>query len=143
MYRVKILHKYWFSGEIGKGPLQVSIELISKYDLEKNKNIGEKRITCIYNISDERLDKKELSKIETIENVDEIMGKVAALNLKELKNNYFTDKNPERFTYWEIEYDLFKIVGTYDNEINEFKELSSLLELEDIKNFYKDGNAIY
>ena len=51
------------------------------------------------------------------------------LNFENLKNNYFTDKGPQRYSSWIVEYnDYFKIVGTFDQEIEEVKKLKELLE---------------
>ena len=51
------------------------------------------------------------------------------LNFENLKNNYFTDKGPQRYSSWVVEYnDDFKIVGTFDQEIEEAKKLKELLE---------------
>ena len=48
-------------------------------------------------------------------------------------DNYFTEENPERFTHWEITYNnRFKIVGTYDQEIEELINIKRILEFKKI-----------
>ena len=46
----------------------------------------------------------------------------------ELKNNYYTDKEKERKKHWELEYDMFKIVGTFDNIPKEIKEIEKIIK---------------
>ena len=62
-----------------------------------------------------------------------IIKELEIYDLRNLKNNYFTDKNPERFTHWEVEYNYyFKIVGTYDQEPEEIKKISEILNFKQI-----------
>ena len=70
---------------------------------------------------------------EQIENPDEIIKEIEKNDLRELKNNYFTEENPERFTHWELTYNnYFKIVGTYDQNVVEFDKISDILNFKNI-----------
>ena len=51
-----------------------------------------------------------------MENSYDLIKNLESCDLRDLKNNYFTEENPERFTHWELTYNnYFKIV----EELNE------------------------
>ncbi len=129
---LKISHYYWNSGEINIAmPISTSIELISKYGFEKDKLEWNKKVTHTYLSLENCQEKTADSYTEKLVNADEIISELEENDLRNLKNNYFTDAEPERFTHWEITYNTrFKIVGTYDQELAEFKKISELLNLK-------------
>lgn len=131
---IELVHHHFNSGEKEPGmPISTSVGLLSKIDLETQSVIWLKEITHKY-CGIENADSEELeSYTEKIDNIEEILAKINSIDLRNLKNNYFTDSVPERYSYWEINYNyLFKIIGTYNNEINEYKELCNILEFKKI-----------
>lgn len=131
---LKISHYYWNSGEINIAmPISTSIELNSEYDFENDKLNWNRKVTHTYLSLDNCQDKITDSYTEELVNAAETIRKLEEYDLRNLKNNYFTDAEPERFTHWEITYNTrFKIVGTYDQELAEFKKISELLNLKKI-----------
>lgn len=128
IYNLKIVHHYYDSGDnVPNYPVKCSIELISTYEngfLEWKKIISNTN----YIINEEQTSVKE----EPLYDIN-IIDEIEKLNLKDLKNNYYTNKIPESFSYWEIEYNYnFKIVGTYDNETYEFRKIATLLNFNDV-----------
>lgn len=130
--QLKLEHYYWNSGDVELGmPISTSIELTCEYNFAKNKLDWKKTIshTCISreNINENTID----TYTQKIENPDILIQKLEQFDLRNLKNNYFTNEAPNSFTHWEITYNnYFKIVGTYDQEIEEFTKLSNLLEFK-------------
>ena len=56
-------------------------------------------------------------------------------DLRNLKNNYFSDDKVQRNPHWELEYNnYFKISGTFDQEPKEIKKVISILNCENIIN---------
>ena len=41
---------------------------------------------------------------EELENSYDLTKNLESCDLRDLKNNYFTEENPERFTHWELTY---------------------------------------
>ena len=41
------------------------------------------------------------------------------------------DKEEERKKHWELEYDMFKIVGTFDNIPKEIKEIEKIIKFNE------------
>lgn len=132
--QLKLEHHHWSSGDIDIGmPITTSIELSCKYDFELEKIEWYKTIKHTY-ISLE--DYKKYSKdeyTEKIDNPDMLTRELEKYDLREYKNNYFTETNPENFSHWELSYNYyFKISGTYDQEIEVFTKISSLLDFKKI-----------
>ena len=131
---LKIENYYWNSGEINLGmPISTSIELTSNYNFETNKLDWTKTISHTYiSLEDEKKYETNTHE-EKIENPEEIIKKLEENDLRDLKNNYFTDETPEKFTHWELTYNYyFKIVGTYDKEIEEFTNIKDILDFKKI-----------
>ena len=62
--------------------------------------------------------------------------KLEKYNLKDYKNNYYTQDPEENSEYWQIEYnDKFKITGTYDSQIDILILLINFLDFSKIKKF--------
>lgn len=133
--QLKVTHYHWNSGEMSVGsPIRTSVELKSEFDFEKNKVRWYKIVTHQYYKITWEKGFEVASYTEEVE-IPEIITAINKLDLKSLKNNYFSETMPERFTHWELKYNYyFKIVGTYNNEIEEFKEICYLLDFEKIIN---------
>ncbi len=132
--QLKIEHFYFNSGERYSGaPVSTSIELKSRYDYEKNKNVWDKTISHSYfgPLASEKLFTNTYS--EELADFDEIINKIEENDLRKLGNNYFTEDAPERFSHFEVTYNYyFKIVGTYDHEFIEFTNVANLLNFKEI-----------
>ena len=129
---LKLNHYYWYSGDIDNGmPINTSIELTSKYNFETNKEEWKKIVSHTY-ISLDNI--KEYTTDTYEENINiEIINELEKYDLRQLKNNYFTDKEPEKYSRWEITYNnYFKIVGTYDNELEEVINIEKVLDFKRI-----------
>lgn len=128
--------KYHFmSGEIYDGcPISTSIEIkIGPQDIQANKRIYTKIITHTYMLEDNFEKKSNVQNYE-LENSENIMASLEKIDLKNLKNNYFSDDPKKQFSHWELEYNnYFKISGTFDNEIDEIKEIKTILDFEQIE----------
>ena len=122
------LEKKGFLGESIPGtPLSISLEITSKFNYDVGKKEWFKTTTCVYIADDCKSDTTETHQ-EKIENPIDLIKKLETYDLPNLKNNYFTNLGPHMFFRWELTYNYhFKIVGTYDQEIKEFKEISDLL----------------
>ena len=130
--QLKLEHFYFNSGDKDAGmPISTSVELSCEYNFERN-NLGwKKSIVHNYVSLEDSMSISTDSHDEVLDNADEIISKIESCDLRYLNNNYFNEDTPERFTHWEITYNNhFKIVGTYDNEIDEFKELSEILDFK-------------
>ncbi len=130
--QLKLTHNHFSSGMIDEGtPCETSVELKSKYDFDTGEKYWIKKVSHTY-ISLEDIHKETTDTHE--EKIDETLIKdLEEYDLRNLKNNYFTDRNPERFTHWEVEYNhYFKIVGTYDQELKEIKKISEILNFKQI-----------
>lgn len=132
--KLELVHHHFNSGEKELGmPISTSIEIVSELDLEKEETIWFKKVThkyCgFYDVDTEEID----SFVEQIENPEYLLEQIKSVNLRSLNNNYFTESTPERNSHWEIIYNyFFKIVGTFDNEIDEYKYLCNILGFKQI-----------
>lgn len=131
---LKLKHYYWNEEERNINmPISTSIELTCRYDFENNKLIWKKTISYTYQNLNNCYENQTNSYTEELYDSDKIINEIEKYDLRELKNNYFTDKEPNNFTYWELTYNnYFKIVGTYDQEIEAFKEISNILNFKKI-----------
>ncbi len=133
MYSVR-LTKYYSSNKVNEGtPISTSIQIVKGYDKVNKKELGNKIVKHLY-YSGENLEVKEKVIINEINNYKEIMHNLDSLNLHKLKNNYYTDKCPDCLEHWELEYDMFKIVGTYNNYIKKLKKVEDILDFNNIIN---------
>ncbi len=127
--------KYYFSsGELYNGcPIKTSVEIkFDSYNLKTNKSVATKYITHTYleNHFGEQVNYQEYE----LENSESIRNLLEQIDLKNLKNNYFSDNRLQQFSHWELEYNnYFKISGTFDNEIYEIIEIKRILEFDQIE----------
>lgn len=114
-------------------PINFSVDLRSKFDIKSRKMIWIKTILYSF-ISYQNINEKETRKREEkLENFTEIIKRLEEIDLRNLKNNYFTDFIPEKFSHWELTYNhYFKVVGTFDREVEEIKEVSKILDVKKI-----------
>ena len=134
MYSVKLTKYYFTNKDIKEGtPISTSVQIVKGYDKVNKKELGNRIIKHLY-YSGQHLDVKEKITVNEISDYEEIMNQLYSLNLSNLKNNYYTDKCPECLEHWELEYDMFKIVGTYDNYIKELKMVEDILDFSNIIN---------
>ena len=130
IYQLKLTIHHWCSGDIDIGvPRDTSIELV------KVCGYWYKKIYHTYiswkNIHETITDSYMEALIPS--DADEINSKLKEIDLRSLKNNYFTEKSPYCYESWEINYNnQFKIVGTYDQEPECVKKLSRLLHFDEI-----------
>ena len=130
IYSISLTHFYQDLGEKYAGkPIKTSIKL------EKVNNIWKEIITHFY-LDFQNLEtiKENITEIENPQ-IENCIKKLENHNLKNYKNNYFDEEFKENPEYWQIEYnERFKIVGTYNEEIDILKELISFLNFSEIKN---------
>ncbi|MFA5602114.1 MAG: hypothetical protein WDA21_00020 [Bacilli bacterium] len=132
--KLKLVHYYFNDGDMIKGePIKTSIEIKGIYDFEKQKVKWIKTVShTYYSFTGHDKETTDSYSIDLDEN-HFLISELEKNDLRNLKNNYFTEADPERLTYWEIWYNYyFKIVGTYDREVEEFKKISKLLDLKQI-----------
>ena len=131
--QLKLEHFYFNSGDIDDGmPVSTSIELVNKYNFEEKKEKWQKTISHTYiNLGNES--NEETNTYEEVLENEEIIKELEKYDLRDLNNNYFTEEAPEKYSYWTLSYNYkFKIVGTYDQEIDEFKNIKNILGFEEI-----------
>ncbi len=124
IFNLKYTKYYLMTGEIINGkPIKTSIEIKSE------RNVWHLLISHTYAL--ETREQKIINKEISIENPEVIINELEKINLTHLKNNYFTNKSPEKFKHWELEYNYyFKIVGTFDQEIEEIKQIKTILNCD-------------
>ena len=126
----QLKYTYYFGnfGDIGDGdPISLSIEIKS----EKGKDTWYKEVIYTYrgDLEKDINDKKTSVKKTELLNQDTILKDLNEMDLAELKNNYST--KPYYFSYWKLEYnELFKIVGSDDNQPEEIEKIVVLLDAE-------------
>lgn len=131
---LKLEHYYLNSDDMNDNtPLTTSVELNSNYDFESEKLVWNKKIINTFLDSTQESGKRVEVISDNSEDIEEIISQIVNHDLRELKNNYFTDSAPYNFTHWEITYNTyFRIVGTYDQEVVQFSEISRLLKFDEI-----------
>ena len=124
---------HWIYDEKEPGmPITTSIELECTYNYEKQKTEWTKKVIHKYVSFEDRHDCSVVSNFSVLKE-DKIIKEIEKYNLRELKNNYFTEEEPECFRHWELRYNYyFKISGTFDQEIDEYEKISQLLEFNQI-----------
>lgn len=130
--QLKIEHFHWELGDIEIGmPITTSIELTCNYNFGKETLEWRKTVSHTYlSLKD---DKKYITDTyeEEIVNPIQLIKEIERYDLRKLKNNYFTEEDPDSSTHWELTYNnYFKIVGTYDQSIVEFEKISELLQFK-------------
>ncbi len=131
--QLKLEHYYWNSGDVEIGmPIKTSIELKYEYNFETKKLDWNETISHTYISLEDYRNNTTSSHTEIMKDTN-IIKEIEKYDLRDLKNNYFTDNTIEKFTHWELSYNnYFKISGTYDQEIAEFTKISELLGFKKI-----------
>lgn len=111
-------------------PLLVSIHFIKSYDPKVGKEIGLKISKYTYFIDANNFETKDIIQNKVVDDINTLFEKFESLNLKDLKNNYYTDTVEARTSHWELEYDMFKVVGTFDKIPKKIKQIETLIDLE-------------
>ncbi len=132
LHQIKITH-YYFNHFVVEtlSPVYTSVEIKCKfnyetYNLEWHKNIEH----AYYGFNQTS---PIINKTTTQINSNELINELNKIDLRKINNNFYTDLIPENYKRWEILYnDYFKIVGTYNNEINELKEIKKLIDFDNI-----------
>lgn len=130
---LKFTKYHFMSGEIYDGcPIKTSIEIkVNDYNLQTNKDDATLCIVHTYFLGTE--EQTNFQQYE-LENSGNIIKSLEQIDFKNLKNNYFSNDPLQRFSHWELEYNYyFKITGTFDNEIDEIKEVKKILNFEQIE----------
>ena len=126
------LEHFYFSDELEPGmPISTSVLLKRNYSNDTDTFDWIKIISHEYIDFSDNLD----SKIDSysVPFSFDIIQKIEKIDLRDFKNNYFTERNPEQFQYWVLSYNhYFKIVGTYDQMFSEIQDIFQLLDFEKI-----------
>lgn len=125
MYSIK-LTKYFSNNS---SLVSSSVQIVNGYDKITKKNIGNKIIKT-FHYGENNIDLIEDVKIIEISNYKEIMEELSKLNLQNLANNYYDNASSISSGHWELEYDMFKIVGTYDSYLDVLKEIEEIIEFD-------------
>lgn len=129
--QLKYTKHHWMSGEIVNGcPITTSIEI-------KPEMLGNKwKVNIIHNyMLEDNHEEKAINKQYDLPSQETILEILENNDLRDLKNNYFSDDKIQRYSHWELEYNYyFKISGTFDNEPDEVKKVVSVLNFENIIN---------
>ena len=132
---LKFTKYHFMSGEVYNGcPIKTSIEIkFDNYNLSTNKEITTKCIEHTYML-EHNFEKQTNFQQYELENSENIIKSLEQIDFKNLKNNYFSNDSFHRHSHWELEYNnYFKIVGTFDNEIDEIKKIKRILDFEQIE----------
>lgn len=131
--QLKFEHFHFYDGDITVGmPISTSIELACNYSFEKGKLDWKKIIKHSF-FSNEYPNKKSEIVYDEVLNDEKLIAKLSNYDLRPLGNNYYTDIVPDNYSHWELSYNnYFKIAGTYDLMPLEVKEISKLLDFDDI-----------
>lgn len=129
--QLKYTKHHWMSGEIVNGcPITTSIEI-------KPKMLGNKwKVSIIHKyMLEDNHEKKAINKEYDLPSQETVLEILESNDLRDLKNNYFSDDKIQRYSHWELEYNYyFKISGTFDQEPEEVKKVVSVLNCENIIN---------
>lgn len=131
LFQLKYTKHHWMSGEIVNGcPITTSIEI-------KPEMLGNKWIVNIihkYMLEDDH-EEKTINKRYDLPSQETVVKILENNDLRDLKNNYFSDDKIQRYSHWELEYNYyFRISGTFDQEPEEVKKVVSILNCENIIN---------
>lgn len=129
--QLKYTKYHWMSGEIVDGcPVTTSIEIKQ----EMLGDIWKVNITHKYMMED-HYEEKSINKQYDLPSQAAILEILENNDLRDLKNNYFSNDKIQRYSHWELEYNnYFKISGTFDNVPNQIKKIISVLNCENIIN---------
>ena len=128
--QIKLTHHNRMTGRIADGmPICTSVEMTCEYDPRARMMLWFKTVEHTYYSLDGNHQYTTNTTRTAVDNSDELLRKLAKINFNDLKNNYFTDVAPHKYSWWELNYDrCFYGVGTYDNLINEIKAVSDVLD---------------
>lgn len=131
LFQLKYTKHHWMSGEIVNGcPITTSIEIKPEMLSDKWKV----KIIHKYMLEDTH-EEKVISKQYDLQNEKAILEILGKEDLRDLKNNYFSDDKVQKYSHWELEYNYyFKISGTFDQVPEEVKKVISVLNCENIIN---------
>ena len=127
--QIKLTHHNRMMGKIADGmPICTSVEIARGYDPRVRMMLWFKTVEHTYYSLDGNHQHTTNIIRTAVDNSDELLGKLTKINFKDLKNNYFTDAAPHKYSWWELNYNhCFYVVGTYDNLIDEIKAVSDVL----------------
>ena len=108
----------WRGLQEGKYTLCVSNEILEEYEWKKIIS------HTYYNLESDKNDTDIHTEI--INNSEELLSEIEKYDLRNLKNNYFTEKPPEKFSRWELTYNY------HFKSIPEFERIRKLLDFEKI-----------
>ena len=120
---------HWMSGAIANGDaIETSIEIGPEMFGDKWKlNVIHKYIL------ESDFNGKSIKEQYDLNNQDEIIKLLENNDLRNLKNNYFSNDKIQRYSHWELEYNnYFKISGTFDNQPEQIKNIVNILDCEKI-----------
>ena len=133
---LKLEHFYYNTGYIYDGfPISTSVEIYCESNSHAQDYEWLKKVTHTYVKNKTSFFKKgsgyeTSSYTEKIENAEDLLHKIEEYDLRKLGNNYYTKGSHE---HWEVSYNsLFKIVGSYDQEVSEVEAISNLLDFKRI-----------
>lgn len=131
--QLKLIHYHLDASDItAGGPIKTSIELKSDYE---NEILYWTRTISHTYYALESLEKKTDTYTENLENIESLIQQLEQNDLRELKNNYFTEEGIESYSHWEVIYNnFFHVVGTYDQEPELISNLNRLLDFRKIIN---------
>lgn len=131
LFQLKYTKHHWMSGEIVNGcPITTSIEIKPEMLSDKWKV----KIIHKYMLEDTH-EEKVINKQYDLQNEKAILEILEKEDLRDLKNNYFSDDKVQKYSHWELEYNYyFKISGTFDQVPEEVKKVISVLNCENIIN---------
>ena len=117
--QIKLTHHNRMMGKIADGmPICTSVEIARGYDPRVRTMLWFKTVEHTYYSLDGNHQHTTNIIRTAVDNSDELLGKLTKINFKDLKNNYFTDAAPHKYSWWELNYNhRFYVVGTYDNLI--------------------------
>lgn len=132
--QLKIEHFYWDLGDVVPGlPISTSVEIYKDFEENKSKYTWKEKISHTFLDINNPVNRSIRVHTIVLDNPENILNELEKVNLRELKNNYFSDEKPDCFTYWQITYNNnFKIVGTYNYEIPEYKKIKEILDFSSI-----------
>lgn len=130
--QIKIEHFYCFDEPISGDPFSTSIELKISYDEDDNVNVTKTVNHTYASFEDSSLLTTDSYTI-SIKDGYILFDELSKFDLRTLKNNYYSDNSIDELTHWELTYNyLFKICGTYNNEIEEFNIISTILNFKSV-----------
>lgn len=129
IFQLKYTMYHFNTGFKSKGtPITTSIELVN--DMSENKW----KMNVIHKYVLENADgQASITKQYDLQDQEKTLQMLESNDLRNLKNNYFSDNQLERYSHWELEYNnYFKISGTFDKEPEEVKNIVDILGFNDI-----------